>query len=72
MELTPLSSVLICVRGVVICLQLWWFILGHPALDLSKVSLILFQFLLDLNSTSKGGAKREVFQDIQLILDVFV
>ena len=37
MELIPLSRVLFQLRGVVLCLQLWWFVLGRPALALSFV-----------------------------------
>jgi len=35
MEITPLSHFLLCLRGVILCLWLWWVILGHPALGLS-------------------------------------
>ena len=35
MELTPLSHVLLCLRGVFLCLWLRWIILCRPALDLS-------------------------------------
>ena len=37
MELTPLSRVLLQLRGVVLCLQLWQVVLGCHALDFSFV-----------------------------------
>ena len=40
MELKPFSCVIFCLHGVVLCLRLQWFFLGHLALALSFV----FQF----------------------------
>ena len=85
MELTPLFHVYLC--GVFICLQLWQFFLGHPALALSfvlwfvgtfpllqihrsRVSLLLFKLLLDLDNISVCPAKRGDVQGLHLIMDV--
>ena len=74
MELTPLSCVLLCLRGVVIFLQLRRVIMGRLVLALSfalrfggafpllqvhrsKVSLLLFKFMLDLDNVSIGNSK---------------
>lgn len=38
----------------------------------SKVSLLLFKFLLDLDNVSIGDAKRGDVQELHLILDVLV
>jgi len=37
MELTPLSRVLLQLRGIIPFLWLWWVVLGRPTLDLSFV-----------------------------------
>ena len=37
MELTPLSRVLLRLRGIILCLPLSWVVLGRPALDLSFI-----------------------------------
>ena len=89
MELTPLSCVLLRLRGVVLCLRLRRVVLGHPALALSfvlwfggtfpllwirrsKVSLLLFKLLLDLDSVSVCRAERGDVQELHFFLDVLV
>ena len=51
-----------------------WFRGTFPLLQIhkSKVSLILFKFLLDLDNVSIGCAKRGDVQEIHLILDILV
>jgi len=39
---------------------------------ISKVSLLLFKLLLDLDSVSVGDSKREDVKELHLVLDVFV
>ena len=75
MELTPISRVLLQLRGVVIFLRLWRVVPGYPTLYLSfvmrfggtfpllqicrsKVSLLLFKLLLDLDSVSVRCAEQ--------------
>ena len=89
MELTPLSYVLFRLRGTVLYLQLWWVVLGRPALALSfvlqlggtfpllqihrsKVSLLLFKLLLDLDDISVFRAERGDVQEFYFFLDVLV
>ena len=87
MELTPFSRVLLCLRGIVLCLWLQWVVLGRPALALSfalrfgdvfpllqihrsKVLLLLFKLLLNLDSVSVRRAERGDVQELHLVLDV--
>lgn len=41
-------------------------------IHISKVSIILFKFLLDLDSISIGSAKQGDVQELHLILDVIM
>ena len=87
MELTPLSLVLLRLHGVVLCLRLWWVVLGHPALALSfllwfggtfpllqirksKVLLLMFKLLLNIDGISVCLYERGDVQELHLILDV--
>ena len=89
MELTPLSLVLFWLHDDVIFLQLWWVVLGRPALALSfvlrfggtfplvrihrsKVSLLLFKLLLDLDNISICCAERGDVQEFYFFLDVLM
>jgi len=86
-ELTPFSSVLLCLHGIVHFLWLLWVVLGCATLALSffmwflvafpllqikksKISLLRFKFMLDLNSVPIGGAQQGYVHEIHLILDV--
>ena len=89
MELTPFSSVLSRLCGVVLCLQLQLVVLGYLALALSfvlwfrgtfpllwirrsKVSLLLFKLLLDLDDISVCCTERGDVQELYFFLDVLV
>ena len=89
MELTPLSYVLLCLRGVVIFLLLQWVVLGHLVLALSlvlrfggafplllikrsKVSLLLFKFMLNLGNISVCCTKQGDVEELHFLLNVFV
>ena len=89
MELTPLSRVLFRLHGTVICLQLWWVVLGRPTLALSfvlwfggtfpllwihrsKVSLLLFKLLLELDDISVCRVEQGDVQEFYFFLDVLV
>jgi hypothetical protein len=87
MELTPLPSVLFWLRGVVICLRVWWVVLGHLALAWSfvrrfggafpfllirrpKVSLLLFELLLNLGSITVCHTKKGDAEELHFLLNV--
>ena len=79
-ELTPLPCVLLRLHGVVLFLRLRLVVLGHPALILSfglricrsKVSLLLFELLLDFDSVSVCCAERGDVQELYFFLNVLV
>ena len=87
MELTPLSRVLVWLRGVVLFLCLWQVVLGCHALTLSfvlqfggtfpliliqrsKVSLLLFEFLLNLGSIPVCCTKQGDVDKLHILLNV--
>ena len=89
MELTPLSCVLLWLRGVVLCLCLRKVVLGCHALALSfflrfggtfplilihrsKVSLLLFEFLLNLGNIPICRTKRGDVEELNFLLNVSV
>jgi len=78
MELTPHSCVLPSLCGVFLFLWLRQVVLGYPTLAFpfvpqirkSKVSLLLFKLLLDLDGVLLCHAERGDVQELQLNLDV--
>ena len=78
MELTPLSCFLLQLHGVFLFLRLRRVVLGHLALAFpfglwnfkSKVSLLMFEILLDFDSVSVCCVERGDVQELYLFLDV--